>query len=66
MLLRGEGDAEDEVLLHGEGDAEDDAEVPSRLVAPRTMVFTTLYLLSLLCVASHVHVDGTFKVQKYF
>ena len=54
------------MLLRGEGDAEDDAEVPSRLVAARTMVFTTLTLLSLLSVASHVHVDGTFKVHKYF
>ena len=45
--------------------AEDDvneAASPSRIDAARTLVFTTLTLLSLLCVASHIHVDGTFKV----
>ena len=47
----------DEVV--GAEEVEDD-EPP--LVAPRTVVFTTLSLLSLLCIASHIHVDGTFKV----
>ena len=57
---------EDEVFLPvDEVETEDDvneAASPSRLVAARTVVFTTLSLLSLLCVASHIHVDGTFKV----
>ena len=42
--------------------AEEVADDEPPLVAPRTVVFTTLSLLSLLCIASHIHVDGTFKV----
>lgn len=57
---------EDEVFLPvDEVENEDDvneAASPSRIDAARTLVFTTLTLLSLLCVASHIHVDGTFKV----
>ena len=57
---------EDEVFLPvDEVETEDDvneAASPSRLVAARTVVFTTLSLLSLLCVASHIHVDGTFNL----
>ena len=57
---------EDEVFLPvDEVAAEDDvneAASPSRLDAALTVVFTTLTLLSLLCVASHIQVDGTFKV----
>lgn len=52
----------DEVDVDLPADEVDDAP-PSRLEAARTVVFTTVTLLSLLCVASHVHIDGTFKVS---
>ncbi len=53
----------DEVELDLPAEEVEVDDAPSRLDAARTVVFTTLSLLSLLCVATHVHIDGTFKVS---